>query len=296
MNPSPITVKLVGGLGNQLFIWATAFHLRRTRDLEVILDASECTEWGNQIGDFGINVDVPGPMFPDGLLPGRFKANANLIVKILRKLRQVYRSLRIGKIYWESPKKSFDATIFEIPSGKELRGYFQSYKYFNDSAGEIRELLANPVRPSQEFNTLLGELPDSWLAVHMRLGPDYKVMQERFGILGTRYFHEALQYIEEGLPNLPVYVFSDDIELAREVLPGCHRYIGKAQLHNPAERLIVMSHARGFIGSNSSFSWWAAFLNRDSKAIKVFPDPWFLDSSVNLDDLLPPDWIRINRL
>jgi len=296
MNLSPITVKLVGGLGNQLFIWATAFHLKKTRDLEITLDASECTMWGDQICDFGIKVDVPGPMFPDGLLPGRFKANANLIVELLWKLRQVYRSLRIGKIYWENPKKSFDSSIFGIPRGKELRGYFQSYKYFNDSAGEIRELLANPVRPSQEFNALLEELPSSWLAVHMRLGADYKVMQDQFGLLGAGYFLDAIQYLEKQLPNLPIYVFSDDIELAREILPGCHRYIGKTQLHNPVERLIIMSHAQGFVGSNSSFSWWAAFLNKDSKAIKVFPDPWFLDSSVNLDDLLPPDWIRINRL
>jgi hypothetical protein len=251
--------------------------------------------WGNQISDFGIKVDVPGPKLPDGLLPGRYRVDANLLIKTLRKLRQAYRSLRIGKIYWEDPNKTFDPSVFEIPKGKELRGYFQSYKYFNDSADEIRELLANPVRPSREFKALLGELPDSWLAVHMRLGPDYKIMQDQFGGLGTSYFRNAIQYIERELPNLPIYVFSDDIELAKEVLPDCQRYIGKTHLNNPVERLIIMSHSQGFVGSNSSFSWWAAFLNKDKNAIKVFPDPWFLNSSVNLEDLLPPDWIGINR-
>lgn len=295
MKQPAITVKLVGGLGNQLFIWATAFHLKKLREVEITLDASECTMWGDQLGDFGIQVDVPGPLVPDGRLPSRYSANANFLIRILRKLRNLYRQMHLGNTYWENPNKSFDSKIFLTPSGKELRGYFQSYKYFNDSSEDIRELLSQPSRPSKEFQDIVANLPTEWLAIHMRLGPDYKIMQAQFGELGRKYFYDAIQHVEGIFPKLPIYVFSDDIDLAKEILPGCSAYIGKRQLFNPVERLLVMSYSRAFIGSNSTFSWWAAFLNRDSNAVKIFPEPWFLDSSVNLEDLIPPDWVLINR-
>jgi hypothetical protein len=295
MKPSHITVKLGGGLGNQLFIWATALHLKKSRKIEIVLDASECTEWGNQISDFGIQVHIPGPLVPDGRLPGRHSANANCVIRTLRKIRRIYRRLHVGRIVWENPNKSFDSKIFSTPPGKVLRGYFQSYKYFMDSSEEIRELLSRPARPTKEFEEMVSNLPVAWVAIHMRLGLGYKVMEKQFGILGKKYFDDGIQYVEKLLPNLPIYVFSDDIELAKEILPGCFAYIGKKELFNPVERLLVMSYSHAFIGSNSTFSWWAAFLNKNKNAVKIFPEPWFLDSSIRTEDLIPPDWVLINR-
>jgi hypothetical protein len=77
--------------------------------------------------------------------------------------------------------------------------------------------------------------------------------------------------------------------MAKEVLPNCTRYFGPESINDPVTLLRIMSEAKGLIGSNSSLSWWSAYL-MDEEKIKIFPAKWFVNSDLDTTDLIPPEW------
>jgi hypothetical protein len=113
------------------------------------------------------------------------------------------------------------------------------------------------------------------------------------GLASKKYFHSAMLSVLKVNPNAKFIVFSDSIELARTDFPYAEEYISSVELFKPSENLILMSRMGGIIGSNSSLSWWAGFLNQKPE-INCFPDPWFANQNLDTRDLLPRDWKRIS--
>jgi hypothetical protein len=202
--------------------------------------------------------------------------------------------LRIGKYYWER-NLIFDPTIFSIKPGKVLCGYFQSYKYFIGFENEIQRELIQGFQGGRDYLDLLNELDGSqWVAIHVRR-QDYVLLSETFGLTSETYFEESIRYIESLFPGIKKIAFSDDVTEAREILPCCDMYIGHNELASSVETLILMSNSSAIIGSNSSFSWWAAFLSNSPDDCKIFPEPWFRDESIDTSGLVPPTWQRIKN-
>jgi len=289
----PVTFKLVGGLGNQLFIWATSYAFVRQTNKSVILDASECTMWGEQLKNFSINVDVPGPNKPDGILPTRFMSRTNLALNTLRGLRTQFRKFRIGSTFWENTRRGYDPDVFKVESGKVVRGYFQSHRYFQDYEGEIRELLLESALPSKNYIEFKGKLPPKYTVIHLRLGKDYKDSSSYFKLVEDAYVRKSLEVVDLKFPGRCKVVVSDNIELARVLIPRADYYVGSDELSNPVDLLVLMSNSDSFIGSNSSLSWWGAFLMQDSDSVRIFPKPWFQDAKLDSRFLLPERWIQI---
>ena len=286
-----VKVKLIGGLGNQLFIWATAFVIWKKRNYVINLDASGCQQWGCDLESLGIKIDAK-PTLVTGVLPG--KSSKSYVINFLRACRSEVRKLRIGKYFWERGPK-FDSTVFSIKPGKVLCGYFQSYKYFLGFENEIRNALTRDFKGGEVFTNIVNQLHGShWLAIHVRR-QDYVLLSETFGLTSESYFIGALNYIDNIFPGLKKVVFSDDITEAKKLLPECDLYIGKDELPSAVETLILMSKSSAIIGSNSSFSWWAAFLSEAPDHCKIFPEPWFRDELIDTDDLVPPSWHRIQN-
>ena len=287
-----ITVKLVGGLGNQLFIWAAAYSISKKQNLELIIDASECTQRGFELDIFGIKAAIKPNNPPNGILPTRFPKSQSKLLKFFRACRGKFRYLRIGKNFWERPG-GFDPTVFSIPAGKTLRGYFQSYKYFQDFLPEILEYLTLNIKTSSRYHDILGNLKDEqWVAIHVRRG-DYKQVSSSFGLVPEDYYHQALTRVESYFPNLKKYVFTDDIFESKILLPGCDGYISDNELGSGAERMLLSSHADALIGANSTFSWWTAILMSAEEHLKIFPDPWFAAKSLENKDFIPVGWGKI---
>jgi len=291
MNQEPIKVKLVGGLGNQLFIWATAFVISKKNHYSISFDATACQQWGCELERFGIKIDIK-PSYLSGVLPG--KSSSNKTVDSVRFIRSKFRNLRIGKYYWERDS-IFDSSIFLIKPGKVLCGYFQSYKYFIGFENEIQRELIQGFQGGRDYIDLLNELDGSqWVAIHVRR-QDYVLMSETFGLTSETYFEESIRYVESLFPGIKKIAFSDDVMEARKILPRCDMYIGHNELASSVETLILMSNSSAIIGSNSSFSWWAAFLSNSPDDCKIFPEPWFRDESIDTSGLVPPTWQRIKN-
>ena len=290
-----VTFKLVGGMGNQLFIWATSFAFTRKTNKSVLLDASECTMWGEQLKGFKIAVDVPGPQKPDGILPTRFISNTNSIINLLRAIRTQCRKLKLGGTIWENHYLGYDPEIFKVKPGKTVRGYFQSHRYFQEYATEIRETLTSSPQLSDKYFEVKQQLPKEYTAIHLRIGSDYKDSGSYFKLVDRPYIRDSLKIIDMKFPNRSKVVVTDNLDLARMLVPNADFYLGNDELSNPVDLLVLMSKSSSFIGSNSSLSWWSAFLMQDSHLIRIFPKPWFQDPKLDSSFILPDEWLRVSN-
>lgn len=164
-----------------------------------------------------------------------------------------------------------------LPASGDLQGYFQSYKYFGSTIPRFKESF----RVQQLAKLPAGER----IAIHIRRG-DY-VNHEAYAQLQITYFIQALLTIPDW-KNKNIILFSDDMGYCKthfECLPNAHFING-----SEVEHLAMMSLCDYHILSNSSFSWWGAYLSEQKHVI--YPKEYFRGSYADKTtvDLWPPNW------
>jgi hypothetical protein len=194
----------------------------------------------------------------------------------------------------------YDERIDSITPGTTLFGYFQSWKYFREIAGELRERMFALSEPSDWYRATSERIvPGSGaIALNVRRG-DYTLayQQERQGLATRDYYARALEHLRRLGLDGPVYVASDSLSDVLEEFAGLGELvpIDPPAGVNPFEVLLLLSRADGLVAANSTFSWWAGFLGERPGRVVIAPRPWFTLSDVDTRDLLPPDWITLDR-
>lgn len=129
--------------------------------------------------------------------------------------------------------------------------------------------------------------------IHIRRG-DYKA-ETTFGLPGEKYYRSAIDLINLNHSHHPIWVFSDDVNEAREVLSWLPservKYISDVDEQSAAS-LMAMRLGCAYIIANSTFSWWGAFLSEARNPLVIAPEPWF-SGQKEPTLLIPKDWIRI---
>lgn len=171
-----------------------------------------------------------------------------------------------------------------IPKMKSLRlhGYFQSEKYFARHASLIRKLLSPSV--------VVPERPDA-VSVHVRRG-DYMLLPTHHPILPMSYFLSAAEALErQGARRF--LVFSDDLPWCREQAVFSRPPFEIIPDMGPLEQLALTISCTHHIMANSTFSWWAAWLDPKPGKIIVAPRLWFGPGYAHFDtkDLIPDGWL-----
>lgn len=170
-----------------------------------------------------------------------------------------------------------------------LDGYWQSEKYFAHCRGEVLKAFNYKWRPiSEEF-----------CSIHVRRG-DYLKYPDKHPVVTEDYLDQAIAYMVHNVGINRFMVFSDDIEYCQQLMPAFSAN-GSTFIYamNGAdtEDLVRMSECRHHIISNSTFSWWGAWLNQNQDKVVISPskDNWFGPGNVHLDtsDLIPESWIQI---
>lgn len=180
----------------------------------------------------------------------------------------------------------------DIKSGFELRGYYQSLRYYDHiiQDGESINWMLN--FESDLFKNLKNKLTQNdFIAVHIR-GGDYLKDPQIYQRLDTSYFSKSLYYLALKLGNLPIVVFTDDSDYAHVVLRDFNKMeIIEQENLRASEAMILISLARGVVISNSSFSYWAAMINQHQDI--VAPEKWYMNKKYDLN-LYPKKWTVIN--
>ncbi len=187
----------------------------------------------------------------------------------------------------------YDEPMFnysEIPKFQNIQlvGYFQSPKYFD----HVREEVVNTIN-------LNYKKIDNWVSIHYRLGDYLKYPHSGpCNALPIEYFRKAISIMWNG-GYTKFMVFSDEIgychKLFESEFPECEFMFYSGT--NEYESLSLMSSCQHNIICNSTFSWWAAYCNRNSEKMVICPsyDNWFGPDIKNMDakDLLPQEWYQI---
>jgi hypothetical protein len=173
-------------------------------------------------------------------------------------------------------------------------GYFQSYRWLEENPELIESIKSlRPKELSLETATIINESKSrNILGVHIRLG-DY-VQEERIGILPKEYYEKGLEVLNHRTYD-EVWIFTNDVDGAKNLVPNL-RDIQQVWIPghlSSAETLHLMSFCTDFIISNSTFSWWGAYMNQKSQSMIVCPKKWF-EKAPDPIDICPPYWIRVN--
>ena len=179
-------------------------------------------------------------------------------------------------------------------------GFWQSYKYFENIRDELLKRFVLNYEMNQYYNTILTDICSSdSVSLHVRRGdyisnPDANTFH---GICDLDYYKTAIKEVTFLHKNLKFFIFSDDISWVKSnltFLPSNHEFIESENTDSHAE-MFLMSKCRINIIANSSFSWWAAWLNTNINKMVFFPAVWFADKEYNkkTHDLFPSNWIKI---
>ena len=267
-----IQVELQGGLGNQLFGWSCGYSVSRKLSLGLSLDTSKLTQHGFQLGDMNHG---------GSLIPSQGLGKPRILRGIHHKT-------------FQEESFMYDKKILDINSPVCLRGYFQSWKYFSDISTEIREIVGQTQIVSPQAQEVLSMFKSMSLnVVHIRRG-DYTNLQSYHGLTSLKYYERARDLLNNLGQNDKYIVFSDDIQIASEIWPNAERYVSQKDVPSSFENLLLMSKGKNFIGSNSSFSWWASYMNVE-QGVKIFPRPWFSSLVNDTRDLLLPGWLTLGN-
>ncbi len=291
-----LCVRIFGGLGNQMFQYATAYAQAQRLNLDLALHVIGTKRLEH--AHFGLDI------FPlDAVLwepeDGEQTPQAS---GLLGRLSKKGRKSRLGG-NWPGPGFSHEGLtvspdLRSVEAGTYLLGYFQSEDYFGDQANTIRKQfsLDHLLTECEETSLALVDRQNS-VSVHIRRGDylhDPKVLKIH-GIMEDDYYEAGRHLMERIAPEAHFCIFSDDQEAADELT----RDWPNKTLMPPASReqdLLLMSRCNHHIVANSSFSWWGAWLNNQSDKQVIAPRRWFTRDHMQetyIDDICPKGWILI---
>jgi len=273
-----VIAKVMGGLGNQLFIYAAAKRLSVINNASLKLDTISAYEGDGYDRAYSLN---------------HFRINAEYVNS-----EDVYeldlgnrRNLRyhLNKIIpfrykcFIRENRLFDPRLLNLKIADKvyLDGYWQDENYFKDIETIIRKDF-EIVSPHDYINIELAkEMSESnAICLHARrLKYEY--------LLSAEYYDLAIKYMVKKVPNPHFYCFSDDIEWIKNnvIINYPVTYILHNEKSKDYEDLWLMTKCKHYIIANSTFSWWGAWLNPDSSKIIIAPKNWRYRAAV------PKDWV-----
>jgi len=286
-----IVVRLIGGLGNQLFQYAAARRLAHKHNTVLKLDITPFEKYklhAYSLHPFNIQENLATREDIE-----RFNPDSKF--KML--VRRITGRPCVGNVFYASDFV-FESGILSAPDNIYMIGYWQSEKYFE----EIKEIVSNEltVKSPQEGKDreVAARISDvESVSLHIRR-TDYvtdPTASQRYGICGIDHYKRCVEYLAERVASPHFFVFSDDMAWAEENLkmPFPVTFVGHNDAARNYEDLRLMSQCRHNIIANSSFSWWGAWLNRNPGKIVLAPKKWLSNADPEPEKLIPESWITI---
>jgi hypothetical protein len=299
---------MTGGLGNQMFQFAALNAIEYKSEKLVLGNLGNPRRNSEDLPElFSIleqKIDLftlksPAPKLVEKVIG----FNLRLTVGTSGQTKRYFRSLVqiISNIAISILTKRFFRIIFTVHAKPNrffrnsiLVGYFQVADYSDYLYTLTREI---EYIDSPSLRERLHKAKNNPLVIHLRRG-DY-LAEKDFGVLHANYYKEAFLRFsssQEYSKCNSIWVFSDDIEYARQVihLDSELEIEWISEIHGSASlTLLAMSLGSTFIIANSTFSWWAARLCRNCSEV-YYPQNWFKNIRVN-EKLFPQHWVAIDN-
>jgi len=295
LETDPVVIRLVGGLGNQMFQYAAALALAMLQEKELLLDLSAFQAY--QLRSYQLDrLRIPQDIYSGAALGG--PVSASFAARVMRRLKGGP-TLRDG-VYRE-PHFHFDPAFFSL-AGQEilLDGYFQSSRYFPGVESLLRDRF-QPVAPFTPMATSWAEqiaASPCAVSLHVRRGDYVTTAAVVHAALDQGYYDRAVALIQSLLgPQAEFFLFSDEPDFVAQAfakLPRAH--VVRTDQSAPWEDMFLMARCQHHIIANSSYSWWGAWLNAGPSKRVIAPARWFTPDKLatcNVLDVYPDDWILL---
>jgi hypothetical protein len=296
-------VFLYGGLGNQLFQIAKALDFE-TRSIRVnisqingIFELENFLKFLANKRNIQITVESDKPSFfltkaHNYLLRStQWQKTRKIQVFLIRlSIKFVFALCGSGKSWLYSD----DVHLNFLPGKKfnfdqlKVIGYFQS----EATARTIRKDLISFLNLNYPETMILEDTDvSSSLTIHVRRG-DYAT-EEKIGMLSILYFMHSIKFVLKKYSPSKLYFFSNGIVDAQVFIKGTDiDSLVEVNATSTLELLAKMRQGEVFLISNSTLSWWAAYICENPEKQVFVPFPWFrkLPEPVNF---IPIDWNRL---
>jgi hypothetical protein len=292
-----IITNLKGGLGNQMFQYALGKSLSERNKKPLKLDISfllieqkgHVTQRRFELPLFNITAQIA--------TDAEIKAYKNPFTRTLQKIAPGY----TGNRYIQERSFRFDPTVLALSGNRYVEGHWMTERYFEGIAPVLhqefsfRHPVIDSARPLEE--RMMGS---NAVCIHIRRG-DYvnnPTAASVHGVTPLEYFQRAIALVRERVESPVFFVFSDDstwsYENLRDIAPA---YFIEKELEGTgatnSDYLQLMARGKHFIISNSTYSWWGAWLSQHPHKIVIAPKKWFQVPTIDTTDVCPQNWIRI---
>ena len=289
-----IVVNLIGGLGNQMFQYATARRLAEKHSTILKIDVNEFELYKlhrYSLHCFNIWEYLADSTEIKKLAPEKHKKSIAKKFKLLLNLKN-------NKSICKEKYFHFDPLVLEASDNVYIDGYWQSEKYFID----IKEILYREFTikypqdlKSREITNMI-ENSES-VSLHIRRA-DYiqnELTYDIHGVCNLEFYYDCVNLLLEKISNPHFFIFSDDHQWVKQNLKLDYpmTFVDHNDASKNYEDLRLMSQCKHNIIANSTFSWWGAWLNQNPDKIVYAPQKWFNDSSRDTKDLIPDQWIKV---
>lgn len=308
-----VIAMLVGGLGNQFFQYAMARRLAAHHETELFIDASNFRggfenrpkvfqEFKRELSLFRFRVQAREATEEDINRLCDFYRTTSSRDRAVRLVRRVWPRFLWRSSHIVEHQYRFQPEALSYSNNVYVQGYWQSEKYFADIAPQIRQELQpkdaavteSSIAAVEKLRRRHGEV----VSLHVRRG-DLAYAHEVLGKTGiTHGAPITLDYIERAMRKFPsdtcFFVFSDspgDIAWCRENIRADNLEFSNAE--SDVWDFVAMQHCDHHIIANSTFSWWAAWLNEKPGRRVIAPRIWSPPTTrfvMETEDLLPKDW------
>lgn len=297
-----VVVNLKGGLGNQMFQYAFGRALSEKCGKDLVLNTNFYHKKIVRKFIKGMLIFLNYLIKEGSFLGGIKELKQNqrkydlkyfLLEKKIKKNRNIFLPIKEERFEF-----IFDEKMISCDDNCSYSGYFNNEKYFINIANEIREDFRLLPKYEKKLPDLLKNdiVNNNSVSIHVRRG-DYitsSATNSFHGICDLDYYNKAIDFMISQLDNCKFFVFSDDINWCREnlIFPEHRQVVFVFGLKN-YEDLTMMSFCKHNIIANSTFSWWGAWLNKNSEKIVVAPKKWLECQDFDCSDVVPQSWFKL---
>lgn len=277
-----IVVRMLGGLGNQLFQYAYARYLMSLYpNSEIYLDLREYEKY--KVRKF----DLDSILLNKSVY--KYTKNRDIYYDITRKSFHLYQYLyrkKFNKPLTLGPKfllnkgliySGIDAHRTQILNKKTvyLYGYFQDIKIVEPIRDILLSEFAIKHRISENASKYLNLINKDYrsIAISIRCGKDY--IDSGWPVCNIKYYKEGLEILKRRYNDYKIFVFADEIDKVKNEF-GFSEDVIYIEGCSPIESLELLKNCDDFVISNSSFAWWGAYLSNSTEKLIIMPNEWFV--------------------
>ena len=283
-----VIANIIGGLGNQMFQYAASYALAKKNGLELKLDLDDYNTFRDRNFELPYAFDLKFSIASKKDVKNLIGVHSNIYLR-----RFLYRVGYRKNMLREKPYV-LNKDFFDITNSIYLEGYWQNYNYFDSIKKDIRQQFKFKCLKNEEISFFFQKYKKkNVISMHVRKS-DYinnKKNTHLFFNLTNNYYLQAVNFFKLKVTNPHFLIFSDDVNWVNNNinLQNTSYEILKPSL-SPAKDMALMSLCNHNIIANSTFSWWAAWLNSSVNKIVITPQKW-LKKDPQPIGLKIPEWI-----